>query len=156
MHTHFLFLLFFGIYFWWAIWQINTFSSCCWIIRDKEDWNKLKDLLIQKRTIISTQLSASLCFQARTHLSSYSFGSKKTTVFIKLNISSLYIKPHSFVTNEYNKHQCIANLGLKSQIPKLFLLVAEHWKWDVSLDAMEIRNDLSLLIFIHWNCCLTE
>ena len=70
---------------------------------------------------------------------------------IKLNIISLYIKLHSFVTNEYNKHQCIVNLRLKPQIPKLFLLVAEHWNWDVSLDAMEIRNGLNLLIFIHWN-----
>lgn len=55
-----------------------------------------------------------------------------STVFIKLNIIPLYIKPHSFGTNECNKHQCIVNPVLKSQIPKLFLLVAEQWKWDVS------------------------
>lgn len=68
-----------------------------------------------------------------------------STVFIKLNIISLYIKLYSFVINKYNKHQFIVNSGLKSQIPKLFLLVVVQWSWDVSLAAMEIGNGLNLL-----------
>lgn len=54
-----------------------------------------------------------------------------STVFIKVSIISLYIESHSFAINRYNKHQCIVNPGLKFQIPKLSLLVAEQWNWDV-------------------------
>lgn len=121
----FLFLLFLIFFFFWlAIWQIDRFSSCWWIIR-YEDWARLKDSMLQKEQLSLHNLSFP-CFQARTtyHLI---FASKKSTMFIKLNIISLYSKPHSFVTNEYNKHQCIVNLRLKPQIPKLLLLVAEHW-----------------------------
>lgn len=81
-------------------------------------------LLIQSRTIISIQLSAPLGLKQgpTCHVI---FGSKMSTVFIKLNIISLCIKSHSFVIHRYTKHQCIVKPGLNFQIPKLFLLVAE-------------------------------
>lgn len=83
-----------------------------------------RHLLIQSRTITSTQLSAPLALK-QGPTCRVIFGSKMSTVLRKLSMILLYIKSHSFVINSYNKHQCIVNPGLKFQIPKLFLLVAE-------------------------------
>lgn len=149
MHTHcsfffsFLDFFFFGL----AIWQIDLVHAdgLLEIRRTESSW-KIYKFRKEQLSLHNPQLP----FAFRQGLTyRLIFASKKSTMFIKLNIISLYSKPHSFVTNEYNKHQCTVNLRLKPQIPKLFLLIAEHWNWDVSLDAI----GLNLLIFIHWNLC---
>lgn len=124
---------FFGL----AIWQIDLVHADG--LLEIWDWKQLKDLQVQKRNYLYTTLSLPFAYgKGLTYR--LILQAKSQIMFIKLNIISLYSKPHSFVTNEYNKHQCTVNLQLQTSNPKkLFLLIAEHWNWDVSLDAIGLN-----------------